>query len=185
MLWQFQVKLVCGANVLIFFIVTNATFIIFVNNYSFVFTSWTIMQYIKISFHDHFKNLIWFHGCNFHVVFKIDHFQICFMLIAFYIDEVMVLKFVQLSYFGFLWFHDYIKTWHSWLHSYKYIINQDMFIITLHFNFVSTFKFVWILLIILFVNYIALYSKLEHASLSFSVGFCLCIFTNFKRFIKW
>jgi hypothetical protein len=58
MFWQFQIKLVCGANVLIFFILTNATLIVFVNNYSFVFASWTIMQYMKISFHDHFKNLI-------------------------------------------------------------------------------------------------------------------------------
>jgi hypothetical protein len=102
MFWQFQVKLVCGANVLIYFIVTNVTLIIFEDNYSFVFASWTIMRYIKISFHDHFKNLIRFHGCSFHVVHKIDHLQICFMLIAFYIDEVMVLKFAQLSYFGFL-----------------------------------------------------------------------------------
>lgn len=43
MFWQFQVKLACGANVIIFFIVTNATLIIFVDNYSFVFASWTIM----------------------------------------------------------------------------------------------------------------------------------------------
>lgn len=110
MFWQFQVKLAHGASVLIFFILTNANLIIFVNNCSFVFVSWTIMQYIKISFHDHFKNLIWFDGCSFHVVFKIDHLQICLMLIAFYIDEVMTLKFVQLGYFDFIWFHDYLHT---------------------------------------------------------------------------
>ncbi len=118
MFWQFQVKVACGASVLIFFIVTNVTLIIFVDNYSFFFASWTILQYIKISFHDHFKNLICFHGCSLHVVFKIKHLQICFMFIAFYIDEMMALKFAQLGYFAFFDFlttskhdiHDYIHT---------------------------------------------------------------------------
>jgi hypothetical protein len=76
------------------------------------------LQYIKISFHDHFKNLICFHGCSLHVVFKIKHLQICFMFIAFYIDEMMALKFAQLGYFAFFDFlttskhdiHDYIHT---------------------------------------------------------------------------
>jgi hypothetical protein len=32
MFWQFQVKLVCGANVLIFSIVTNAIFMLSIDN---------------------------------------------------------------------------------------------------------------------------------------------------------